>query len=58
MSKATIVDDRNPQFKYNGSWFLGGVHGEFEQTTHGSRTLGAQVTVTFYGEFLEQRVEN
>src|ERR1700735_1451976 len=54
MAKAIIVDDSDPRLKYTGDWFLDGVHGEFDQTTHGSRTLGSQLTFTFNGAFHEQ----
>ncbi|KIM91333.1 hypothetical protein PILCRDRAFT_810598 [Piloderma croceum F 1598] len=49
MTKITIVDDRDPQLKYTGSWVLEGANGEFDQTSHGSTTLGSQVTFTFHG---------
>jgi hypothetical protein len=55
MTKITIVDDNDPQLKYTGNWLLDGANGEFDQTSHGSTTLGSQVTFTFHGGCSEQR---
>jgi hypothetical protein len=54
MTKITIVDDRDPQLKYTGNWLLHGANGELDQTSHGSTTLGSQVTFTFHGGCHEQ----
>lgn len=47
--RSVILDDRSPQITYTGNWKLGGVSAEYNSTTHGTWSAGAQATIAFTG---------
>ncbi|KAG6809473.1 hypothetical protein H0H92_016115 [Tricholoma furcatifolium] len=49
----TTVDDRDPNIQYAGPWVLGGTEFEYDGTTHGTSTVGAQAAYTFTGSLIE-----
>ena len=55
MAETTLVDGDDPRLKYTGDWFTGVVQGGVDQTSHGSTTLGSQLTFIFNGAFLGRR---
>ncbi|KAG6910371.1 hypothetical protein DXG01_011086 [Tephrocybe rancida] len=49
----SVVDDTSPDITYSNGWLNGGSSDEFNSTTHGAVTAGAQASYTFKGSFIE-----
>ncbi|KAJ3473629.1 hypothetical protein NLI96_g12906 [Meripilus lineatus] len=47
--KAYLVDDRDPQIRYNGTWELKGVQAEYQSTTSLNNIPGGTASLTFSG---------
>jgi len=46
-ASSTVIDDRDSQIEYTGSWTLAGTSGELEGTSHGTNVTGSQAIFFF-----------